>query len=123
MSGELQLSVSHRLSNGPLKRTIAPGGLSIDQSSPGIGGSCPTIGTTEEAISFGEITTEGRALVTNLDPNNDVEIGPQVGTGNAQLCILLKPGEPNAIRLKPGVNWRGKALTAPCKVDFVVFEN
>lgn len=46
-----------------------------------------TIGTTEEAIQLGEVTTPGYAIFRNLDTTNFVDL--RVATGGAKFARLL----------------------------------
>jgi len=123
MTKEINIMLSVSVKNGFFKHTFNPGQILVDQAAPGRGGHVQEIGTTEETLEFGDISTEGYLILQNLDAENFVEYGPQVGTGSAELCCMLKPGEPALLRLKPGSVWRAKADTAPVKLDVCLLEN
>ncbi len=75
-----------------------------------------TIGTTEEVLNVGDVTTLGRIYMLNRDPTNIVHFGPESG-GVMVATVMMKPGEPCEMRLIPGVTYRGKAFVAACDVD------
>jgi hypothetical protein len=80
------------------------------------------VGTSEEVISFAELTTLGLIQIINLDTTNFVQFGPE-SAGAMVAAIRLKPGEPNQFRLEPGVTYRAKADTGACNVQFMAFNN
>ena len=76
MANEIQVSMSLVVSNGSFKFRFQPGGLQFDQT--GTGGGNPglvSVGTSEENIALGDITTEGWVVMMNLDATNYVEWG------------------------------------------------
>jgi hypothetical protein len=124
MADEITIQSSINITKGSFRFVDNGQSVSIDQN--GIGGGNPgtvIVGfAAEEVINFGDVTTEGRCRVINLDDTNDVTIGPESG-GVMVGAITLKPGEPNDFRLKPGVVWRAQAAVADCAVLFLVFED
>lgn len=77
-----------------------------------------TIGTSEEAIGLGEITTPGWAIFKNLDASNFIEL--RVATGGAKFA-KLKPGEIALLRLGSGAQVPyAISDTASCKLAYIV---
>ena len=123
MSNEIKLTISFKVENGNYKDVFAPGQIQIDQASPGRGGHVQVVGTTEETIDFGDVSTNGLLILRNLDSTNYVQYGPQVGTGNMEVWGKLLPGEIAAMRLAPTVVMRAQADTASVKLDVRLYEN
>ena len=123
MANEIQSSCSLRVSNGNLKSTLNPGAVNVSQAvakgpSPG----CVAVGTSEEVISFAELTTLGVIQITNLDTTNFVDFGPE-SSGAMVAAVRIKAGEVWQFRLVPGVTYRAKADTLACNVVFSAFNN
>ena len=124
MSDEIKVRLSVNATNSPFKHTIAPGQVEIDQSTIGRGGYTQTIGTSEEAIDVGDVTTEGCLFLQNLDDTNFVEYGCEAGSGGmASPAFKLKAGEVAWMRLAPGAALRAKADTAAVKLEVCCFED
>jgi len=123
MSNEITVRFSGRVLNGNMDESFGPGQVQIDQSVQGRGGHVQEIGTTEEALDFGDIgigtiNVEGYLYIRNLDASNYITYGPQVGTGSMEVVGKLKAGGEFAwLRLYPGVVILAKADTAACKLD------
>lgn len=122
MAGTLQVNISASLTNGSHKETFSPGADTITQDAVGVHAPVQTIGTSEEVIPDGDVTTLGWAFFQNLDATNYVTIGPE--TGGAMVgFIKLEPGESAAMRLLPGITIRGQANTAPVNVKVLIFQD
>lgn len=77
-----------------------------------------TIGTSEEAIVLGEITSPGWAFFKNVDPTNFINL--KVATGGAIFAKLL-PGEVAMLRLGSGAQAPfAIADTAPCALEYML---
>lgn len=123
MANEMQSSCSLRVTNGHLKSNLNSGTVNITQAvAKGPTPGTVNVGTSEEVISFAELTTLGVIQIINLDTTNFVQFGPE-SAGAMVAAIRLKPGEPNQFRLEPGVTYRAKADTAACNVQFMAFNN
>ena len=86
--------------------------LSITQSGTNNLANIQNIGTTTEALVFGDVTTIGYLMVKNLDATNYVELDlntPVAGTAFAKLL----PGEGCVIPTRQTTIY-GKANTAAC---------
>jgi hypothetical protein len=77
----------------------------------------PSIGTTEETVTFTDIGTNGQIVLQNKDATNYVQVGFSTGVYG----IRLKPGTgggiPVAFTLEPGATLYMKANTAACRVS------
>lgn len=118
MASEIRYSISFQLNNGNnsynYQKSVAVDQLSAGGPSPGT----VTIGTTEETVSLTELGNEGLAVLINLDATNYVDIGSAAGN----YTLRLLPGEPQLVRLVPGLTLRARANAAPCLVAFNIFE-
>lgn len=118
MANEIRYSLSFQLSNGNNDYTYQKG-VSVDQAAEG--GPSPgtvNVGTVEETIDLSELGSEGMAVLINLDDTNYVQLGASAGS----YLLKLMPGEPQLVRLTPGLTLYAKANTATCIVAFNIFE-
>lgn len=82
MADEITASFSLKLTRADFERELAKIGLQFDQSGTEFTEHIQTIGTTEEAIELGEITSLGYFVAINLDTTNFVSLRAGTGTGN-----------------------------------------
>lgn len=76
------------------------------------------IGTSEEALKLGEITSLGWALFINRDTTNYIEL--RVATGGTKFCQLLA-GEPALFRFGSGITAPyAIANTAACQLEYLL---
>lgn len=75
------------------------------------------IGTTEETVSFVDVTNNGWVMLHNLDATNYVEIGFSTGVYG----IRVKAGERSLFRLNAAATLYAKANTAACRLRVVHF--
>lgn len=78
------------------------------------------IGTSEEAISLGDLGTPGWAWFKNLDGTNYIEIRPNTGVAD---LIKLKPGEFALFRITSDAVPYAIANTAACNLEKIIFED
>jgi len=119
MASEITVAASITVRNGNMIESIAPGQKLIDQAA--VGGPSPgyvTIATTEENVTFPEISSLGWLFLQNLDATNYIEWGFSATVYGGQLL----PGEYGLFRLKPGVSLFMKANVAACKAIVKAFE-
>jgi hypothetical protein len=117
MAAEITASGSLELDDGTVTEMLAVSGLRFDWSGTKYTKHVQSIGTAEEAIDLGEISSVGWILAVNRDNTNFVSL--RVGTGLT-----------NAIRLDPKGGFAlfraGSGMTAPfaiadtaaCRVEF-----
>ena len=115
MADELKITLQVQLTNGELKDTINPGQKKFDQTTARAGGpGVVNIGTSEENISFGDITP-GYVYLQNLDATNYVEFGMDDSSTIKKLG-KLQPGGVALFELAASQTLRMIANTAACDV-------
>lgn len=122
MANEISVSVSLRAQKGNSAPFRSWGPVLDDWT--GSGGFNPgsvDIGTTEEVISFGDVTP-GWVVLRNLDPTNYVTYGPTSGGVMVPLG-RLNPGKPALLFLAAGVTLRMQANTAACRVQIEAIDS
>jgi hypothetical protein len=80
MANEITITAGIQVINGSLRDALTPGNKSVNQTA--LGGPTPgyvTIGTTEEEVAFGELSTKGWVMLQNLDATNYVQWGFSTG--------------------------------------------
>lgn len=129
MADEFTCTINLRLQNGVYKDSYNPGQIQFDQAALGKSDQVLSIGTSEEDITLGDISTEGLCILQNMDTTNYVSWGKKDGSGNMQAIGRLKqapsatePGVPAFFTLEPGATLRMQANTAACQVRVLVFE-
>lgn len=91
-----------------------------DQSATGQDDRKHLIGTTEESITFTDISTNGFVLMQNLDTTNYVQWGYATGVYGGR----MRAGElAGPFRLEPGATLYLKANTAACRVRIIHYED
>ena len=122
MADEITVNQSLRVSNGNFSFRREVGFSTFDQTTAG-GGNPGTvnIGTSEESVTFGDITTPGWAIMTNLDTTNFVKWGFSTGVYGGR----MEPGETaGPFRLDPALaSLYMIADTAACNVLIQVLED
>lgn len=122
MASELTVTIQATLINGGYKETVNPGQQSITQAAIGGYGGVVSVGTSEEDLSTGDVSTLGWLFITNLDSTNYVIYGPKSG-GSMVSFGRIEAGETHAVRLNPGVTLRWQANTAAVKVKVLLLED
>lgn len=119
-----EITVNYRISviNGTFRDTFQPPQQKITQSAIGLASGVAAVGTTEEAVPIGDLSTEGIAVVQNLDATNFITIGSYVAATYYPV-IKVKPGEIMHYRFDPTVTHYWKADTASCNVQYRIYEN
>ena len=80
----------------------------------------PSIGTSEESITFTDIATNGFCILVNLDTTNYVEWGFSTGVYGGRMRAL-EPAGP--FRVNAGATIYLKANTATCRVRVIMYED
>lgn len=120
MADEITITSTLTLRNGSNVFSWTPGAIQVDQTASG--GPTPgyvTIGTSEESIAFGELSTQGYLIIHNLDATNYVRWGFATGVYGGR----LNAGEYAILRLNPGSTLYLIANTAACKCHVYGLEN
>jgi hypothetical protein len=120
MANEITTTITGSLANGSLSDQFSTS-KQITQTTAGVAAGVWIVGTSEEDLSLGDVTTGGTVYMVNLDSTNYVKLGPKSG-GSMVEAIRLKPGEPQLFRIPSGVTLRAIADTAACRVLFKAWE-
>lgn len=121
MPGTITIYQSVKVANGNQKESVLPGTLSIVQDAIGRGGHIQEVGTSDESLDFGDVSTHGWLFLRNLDETNYVEYGPDA-SGMVEIG-KLEPGETALFRMVDGTDIKAKANTAACLVDVRCYED
>jgi hypothetical protein len=92
MAAEITISASLELDNGVIQEALSRSGLRFDQTGVKYQKHVQNIGTSEEAIDLGEVTSLGYCLAINLDNTNYVELRSATGAGNDIIKLPAKGG-------------------------------
>lgn len=122
MANELKVSLTVTVANGSYKLDFNPGLKQITQDAIGSEEGVQIVGTSEEVVTVGDVTTLGWALFHNLDATNYVEVGPE-SSGALVGFIRLEAGEFCLLRLKPGITIRAQANTAAVKLRKIILQD
>ena len=121
MANEITLSQRLSLDNLELLDDNNPGRIQITQTAAGMFKVVLSIGTTEESVTFTDISTPGICYLKNLDTTNYVQWGPATTVYQGRLKAADIPA---CFRLDNGATTLYlKANTAACKVLITVYEN
>jgi len=97
--------------------------VTLTQTTFGYFGGVLSIGTSEEDITFTDVTTPRRLCMMNMDATNFVKFGPKSGGAMVEFGRLYPDSSPASFDLGPsGVTLRMIADTAACKVLFWLSE-
>ena len=122
MADEIQVNARVQITNsGYTDQWVFPS-TRFDQSAVGAHNPIIDVGTSEEVISQGDVSTPGMVIFQNLDSTNYVEIGPESG-GSLVPFIRLNAGEFALLWLTPSVTLRAQANTASVKLMMRLMEN
>jgi len=122
MADELKVQLKSTLTNGGLSETFGTSTfLSFDQNVQGSHGTTAIVGTGEEIMTSGDITTPGWLFMKNLDTGNYVEYGPD--SSGMVTFGKLKPSEVACMRIHPNVVVKWKADTADCRVQMLFLDD
>lgn len=122
MADEIQLTLSGTVTNGAFKDTISGETLKINQAAIGLHSPIVIVGTVEEDLAIGDITTLGWLYLKNLDAANYVTWGPKSGAVMVSLG-RIRANEFAVLRLEPGITLRWLANVAPVKVLVKLYQD
>ena len=124
MANEITYGTTLSLSNDELKFSKNYTGIRITQAAQGLVSNVQAIGTVEEALDLGDLTTPGVSQMKNLEAAGGETI--EVGTVPSSAIGFIA-----FIELKPGEAWSGRlATTTPYakssggtpKLDYTILE-
>lgn len=115
MAGTITVIHNVAVRNGNASQTWTTNVSEVTQTNEGVGNpGFVDVGTSEENISFGDITP-GYVTIEMVGTANYVEFGPSV-SGAMQKIGEIRPGLPASFYLASGVTLRMKAITAAVKL-------
>ena len=118
MANEITYQFQTLLSNGDLADSYASNSQAADQSSALLIRNVQNIGTSDEALALGDVTTPGWSVFQNLDDTNFVEIG----VGSFTPFLKLKPTEQCLVRLGTTAP-RAQADTAAIDLFYIIYSD
>ena len=121
MADEISISQKFKVTNGEFKITGADRRFNDDQTTIGSHAGVVDVGTSEEDMAVGDVTSEGWLEITNLDDTNYVTYGPN-SAGSMVAFGRLEPGHTHTLKLSPGITLRWLANTASVKVQMLLLE-
>tara|TARA_B100000029_G_scaffold277293_1_gene271755 strand:- start:3537 stop:3905 length:369 start_codon:yes stop_codon:yes gene_type:complete len=119
---ELAITILSTLTNGNFKDRVDHGQQKFDQTAIGAASNVVSVGTSEEDVTTGDLSTLGWCFMRNLDATNYVTYGPK-SSGSMVGMGRIEAGEVHAFRLEPGITLRWAANTATCLVDLRIYED
>lgn len=123
MADEIQIQQRVTVRKGNFNRTWDPAVAQVDQAGQGGFSAVLSVGTSEEVIAFTDVGTYGILCMRNLDDTNFVTYGPESGGAMVGFGRLNPGGEPQTLRLEPGITLRMQADTGACDVELLLLEN
>jgi len=119
MADEITIAATLQVENGNYSDSRKLTRLTADQATLGGTSGIQEIGTSYEAITLGDVSTQGYVYIRNTDTTNFVEIGIEVAAAfNAMIKLLA--GEVAVFRA--GGTLYAKADTAAVKIDKLLLE-
>lgn len=122
MANEITLSINITFAKGGSEESFrAADAMKIDVTGSRFMHNRQEIGTSEEAIDIGDVSTGGYFVAVNRDVTNFVEI--RSGTGTTDV-VKLKAGEACAFRMSADSNAPfALADTAPVELEYLLIED
>lgn len=123
MGNEISYQFQLRLANGDLSDTYSSPSQRTDQTNAKLIRNVQEIGTSEEVLASGDITTPGWSVFVNLDDTNYVEVGHFTG-GTFYEFLKLKPGDQMICRvgIQPGELY-AKADTGALSLFYIIYDD
>ena len=121
MANEITVTTRIAVINGNYKEERTSK-IQADQSATGGQAGVQNIGTSYEAVTLGNVSTEGYVHLRNLDSTNYLEVGLDAGADLTPV-IRLNAGEVALFRLSTSATLFAKANTASVDLDVCILEN
>jgi hypothetical protein len=117
MANEISVGLSLTVNKNGASATVTEA-LSETMTGDNFINNVQAVGTSNEALVFGDVSAGGWVVCKNLDPTNYVEIF--LDASNAQCVAKLLPGE--ACKFKPNAAVYARANTGACNVQVLSTE-
>lgn len=115
MANEISVSFRFGVTNGNYDPgTINVSNQQITQTAAGAAEGIQNIGTSEEELSNGGLSTEGWIFMRNLNATNYIQVGFSTGVYG----IRLEAGECAMFRTEPNCTIYMKANTGACNLQY-----
>lgn len=118
MADELSISCSLAFSKSGLTASLAFLADQLDVSGSNYHQNTQTVGTSEEALSLGDVATPGYIIVRNTDPTNYMEF--RAGSGADDL-VKVRPGGRAMFEFTTSTPYV-IANSAPVKIEYLLIE-
>ena len=119
MAEEITLSASLTFLKGGIGSSLSDTDLTFDVSGTDYFQGTQGVGTSEEALDLGHITTPGYCYMKNTDSTNFVSVIRATSEGN---CIKIKAGEVALFRFEATAPFV-KADTSEVQIDYLLIED
>ena len=120
MAGSITSTITLAVENGSYNPPTISQTQTQTQTGQGIISSIQEIGTSAEAIAYGDLSSCGVAFFKNLDTTNYVQLGPD-SSGTQVTMLRIGPGEwSGPMSLEPGTTLKATANTGACKLWFQI---
>lgn len=119
MADELTISALLRFTKGTKDVSFSDQSQQFDVTGTDYIQGTQTVGTSEEALAKGDITTPGYVFIRNLDATNFVKV--RGATGGVD-CVKIKAGEFALFRFA-GTAPFVIADTASCEIEYLLIED
>lgn len=120
MANEITITHSLRLVNGQYRHEFSPGAVVVSQTGNKFMDAVVNVGTTEETLSFGDLSTVGIIEIVNLDATNYVELGFSTGVYGDKLSAAKYI--PHRYERNGSATFYVKANTAACNIRVIAYE-
>jgi hypothetical protein len=118
MANELTIAASLRFVKGDSNELFNKSGIQLDVSGTDYVKLTQTVGTSEEALSLGDLTTPGYALIYNRDSTNFVSVRSGTGADN----LVKVPAGGIALFMIEASAPFVIADTASCQIEMLLIE-
>ena len=123
MANEKTVSITLSVKNGDLDRTSKVNNLKLDQTNARAASDTQTVGTTEELLAVGDLTTPAECYLRNLDATNFVTVGVKPASTYYPVFRLKANSKmPLCGLIESGVSLYVKADTAACDIDKLILD-
>jgi hypothetical protein len=120
MADEISVTMRLSVTNGQWSPgIITVNNATFDQAAIGAASGVQAVGTSEEELATGDLSTKGWLFLKNLDTTNYI----QVGFSTTVYGIRLEAGESAMFRTEPAATVYLKANTAACKLQYQWLED
>jgi hypothetical protein len=116
MANEIAVVLQIRCTNGVFRQDFPSRTFNLTQATAGGAVFTQSIGTSEENITFTDITP-GLVVIWNLDATNYVEVGKSDAGTMKEIIKLLPQGPPAMFVVAAGETIRALANTGACVVQ------